>query len=271
MTVSELLTAVVIAVEDSPNVEQIKKFLITEQNIPTFVIKGVTPNDLECSGLCKSRTDFEEYHFGLTCIEAAISKSHSNARAFLLDTRSAWGAVFEDDIRFSDSFDAVFRNINKLTIESNHKKIGIHLVPRQFGLLLKNKSTEMLRVLMLPDCAAGYILNQNALKYAVAAAAATNRVYLADWPPYLKKIRWYSFTTAPVIHPDLRDHRTESSTSGQRFLRQTFQLNSVFMFRQRIRYLVFKLLSLLGGSYDQIPLVNEKLKSAVIPRYRRDV
>jgi GR25 family glycosyltransferase involved in LPS biosynthesis len=269
MTVSELLTAVVIVVENSPNVEQIQKFLIAEQNIPTFVIKGVTPKDLECSGLCKSRTDFQEYHFGLTCIEAAISKSHSNARAFLLDTRSAWGAVFEDDIQFSDSFDAVFRNINKLTLESSHKKIGIHLVPRQFGLLLKNKSNEMLSVLMLPDCAAGYILNQNALKYAVAAA--TNRVYLADWPPYLRKIRWYAFTTAPVIHPDLRDYRTQSSTSGQRLLRQAYQLKSVFVSRQRIRYLVFKLLSLFGRSYDQIPLVNENLKSAVIPSFRRNV
>jgi GR25 family glycosyltransferase involved in LPS biosynthesis len=269
MTVSDSLTAVVIAVEESPNVDQIKKFLITEQNIPTFVIKGVTPDDLECSGLCKSRTDFKENHFGLTCIEAAISKSHSKARAFLLDTRSAWGAVFEDDIRFSDSFDAVFRNINKLSLESSHKKIGIHLVPRQFGVLLKKKSSEMLSVLMLPDCAAGYILNQNALKY--AEAAATNRVFLADWPPYLKKIRWYAFTTAPVIHPDLRDQQNQSSTSGQRLLRQTFRLNSILASRQRIRYLVFKLLCLFGRSYDQIPLVNENLKSAVIPCFRRDV
>jgi hypothetical protein len=262
MTESRILTAVIIAVDSTPNLERMKNFLSVEQGIPTFVMSGITPAQLGCSGLCRSIMDYKKFHCGLTCIEAAISISHANARNFLLKSNSFWGAVFEEDIEFTQEFREFPRIINSLTAKTGNAKIGFHLIPRQFGIMMKMKSSNLLRVLMLPDCAAGYVLNRPALEY--SSRKETKHLYLADWPPYLRRIKWFTFKKNLVIHPDLRDPQNFTSTLPGREKRQSARRFSKFFSRGMIRFILLKGMQRVGQNYDDSPLLNKNLKSVVL-------
>jgi hypothetical protein len=259
---SGMLTAVIIAVKSTPNLERMKYFLGTDQKIPTFVMNGVTPAQLNCSGLCNSSKDFKEFHYGLTCVEAAISMSHANARQFLLKSNSPWGVIFEEDIEFTQEFKDLLQTIHALPSKFKETRIGFHLIPRQFGIMMKIKSSNLLRILMLPDCAAGYVLNQRALQYCVLKE--TNHLYLADWPPYLRRIKWFTFKSNLVIHPDLRDANNFTSTLSGRAKRQSATKISKFVSRNTIRFILLKCSQKIGQNYDDSSLVNEKLKSVVV-------
>jgi hypothetical protein len=262
MTHSGTLTAVIIAVKSTPNLERMKYFLSIDQKISTFVMNGVTPAQLDCSGLCNSTRAFKEFHYGLTCVEAAISMSHANARRLLLKSNTSWGAIFEEDIEFTQEFRNLLQTIHVLPTKYDKARIGFHLIPRQFGIMMKRKSSNLLRILMLPDCAAGYVLNQPALEYCVHKE--TNHLYLADWPPYLRRIKWFTFKSNLVIHPDLRDAKNFTSTLSGRAQRQSARSFSKFLSRNTIRFVLLTCLQKIGQNYDDSSLVNEKLKSVVI-------
>ena len=262
MTHSGILTAVIIAVESTPNLERMKNFLSIEQEIPTFVMSGITPMQLDCSGLCNSIADYKKFHYGLTCVEAAISMSHANARNLLLKSNSLWGAIFEEDIEFTQEFREFPQTIHALPAKIDKGRIGFHLIPGQFGIMMKMKSSNLLRVLMLPDCAAGYVLNQPALEY--CARKETKHLYLADWPPYFRRIRWFTFKKNLIIHPDLRDAQNFSSTLPNREKRQSARKFSRFVSRNTIRFIFLKCVQKIGQNYDDSPLLNENLKSVVV-------
>jgi GR25 family glycosyltransferase involved in LPS biosynthesis len=266
MTQSRTLTAVIIAVDSTPNLERMKNFLSIELEIPTFVISGVTPVQLDCSGLCNSIMDYKKFHCGLTCIEAAISISHSNARNFLLESNSFWGAIFEEDIGFTQEFREFPQMIDSLTTKTSKTKIGFHLIPRQFGIMMKIKSSNLLRVLMLPDCAAGYALNRPALEYISRKEA--KHLFLADWPPYFRRIKWFTFKKNLVTHPDLRDLQNFTSTLSEREKRQSARRFSKYVSRDAIRFILLKCMQKIGRNYDDSPLLNEDLRSVIVRMFK---
>jgi len=154
----------------------------------------------------------------LTCVERAASVSHQIARNIASSFDTNWVLILEDDaIIFEDFFNSLEELIS-LSLDKYHEPLGYHLFPEQFGIL-KRKSANLAKILLMPDYAVAYVLNQPALRFAANNSHSCSRE-LADWPSYMKKISWFAPLQSCVAHPVLSGLFHNSSIETSRSSRQ---------------------------------------------------
>jgi GR25 family glycosyltransferase involved in LPS biosynthesis len=223
-------------------------------------IQAVTPNDICNFGEVHKHKGWPRE---LTCVEVAISHSHVRARETASSHNVDIAIILEEDAQLGVDFLQTLKNslIPKLAAK---KPIGIHLFPEQFGILRKQKSEELYKIVKIPDYAVGYVLNSHALQV-FTGQIEVQKKQIADWPKLARKIFWYAPKMSLVVHPDNYKGPTVSLAEKSR---QTKRLNLKPISKLRIRinlsflfYLYFKNF---GQVYGKNPISSEKLRSYII-------
>lgn len=223
-------------------------------------IQAVTPNDICNFGEVHKHKGWPRE---LTCIEVAISYSHIRARETALSHNVDIAIILEEDAQLGVEFLQILKNslIPKLV---SSEPIGIHLFPEQFGILRKQKSEELYKILKIPDFAVGYVLNSYALRV-LSGEIEIQKKQIADWPKLARRIFWYAPKISLVIHPNNYKGPTvslaEKSRQNRRLNQHPLsklrnQVNLGFLF-----YLFFKNI---GRPYGKNPISSEKLRSYII-------
>jgi hypothetical protein len=134
----------------------------------------------------------------------------------------------EDDAVINENFFTFLQEITSSSVFKAKKPIGFHLFPEQFGIL-KKISANIARVLMIPDYAVAYILNEPALKLSMDSSDKCSR-FLADWPKFLKNIHWFAPLKSTVFHPEVNPMSDfDSSIHSSRIYRLS-QLNKFHIY-----------------------------------------
>jgi GR25 family glycosyltransferase involved in LPS biosynthesis len=201
------------------------------------IFRALTPSVLGCDNIDNSHSHTKS----LTCNEFAASLSHQAARNFSVVFELEWILFLEDDAILSDDFFPTLENL--MTLEGfADKKASFHLFPEQFGLL-KTAKDKLYRIIILPDYAVGYLMNQKAIKFTLSNTHYAQNS-LADWPGYIKQIEWFAPNRSIITHPKIDDEYSDelSSIEKLRQLKQdTYSLCDKLFSKELIRkiFLVF--------------------------------
>jgi GR25 family glycosyltransferase involved in LPS biosynthesis len=223
-------------------------------------IQAVTPKDVCNFGKVHKHKGWPRE---LTCIEVAISYSHIRARETALRHNVDIAIILEEDAQLGLAFSQTLKNslIPKLVAR---EPIGIHLFPEQFGILRKQNTEELYKIIKIPDYAVGYALNSHALRV-FSDGIELQKKQIADWPKLARKIFWYAPKISLVIHPN--NYQGPKMSLAEKS-RQKRRLNQRLISKLRIRinlgflfYLYFKNI---GRPYGDNPISSEKLRSYVI-------
>jgi hypothetical protein len=239
-----------------PSVETFCKL----NDLPLHIYSAFTPKDIGCSDRPHHHSSFGRT---LTCVEIAIAHSHAGARraAFELDLDIV--IILEDDADVLLGKSELIIKWLEWALSQPQKRIGIHLYPEQFGVLIKkSRQINLNRVILLPDFAVGYVLNRRSLK-AWNRSSSRARKWVADWPLSAYKLRWYAPGEPVLTHP-LNDFSISYAATGR-----TDRINSLSIWQRRmnvgtIRFLLFLFFSLFGRRVGSTPIPNERLRTILL-------
>jgi hypothetical protein len=251
------ISIVIISMPNSSSARALK--LILEETVSPksiVIMEASTPGDLNLEITNKgSRT---------TPIEKSISLSHHRARRIALDSSPDWAIILEEDALLTSNpcnFYDFFSEIDKRFMSD--RPLAVHFAPEQFGIMLRTKNTNFLTSFVLADCAVAYGLNRASLIYSCRYLPALDEV--ADWPKYMRKLKWLSPIQSIFLHPDLKNNEAISSTikvrTEHRISHNTF---SKIFNTSLIRLATFSFCSRFGKVYGEGYSVNEKFRSRVL-------
>lgn len=234
------------------NNEFLKKFS------KAHIFRALTPSVLGCDNIDNSHSHTKR----LTCNEFAAALSHQAARNFSVVFDLEWILFLEDDAILADDFFPALENLITLKGIAD-KKASFHLFPEQFGLL-KTAKDNLYRVIILPDYAVGYLMNQKAIKFSLRNTHYAQN-FLADWPRYIKKIEWFAPNRSIITHPKINHEYSDelSSIEKSRQLKQDAYILSDKLFSKELFrkiFLVFlkPLTKPYGNSIIKAPLLRTR-------------
>lgn len=250
---SRSLSCQVIAIPGRRDFSCLKNELLSNR-LNFDIIEALTPANLE-----KQDRDFSE----LSDVEIATALSHHKARLFALDKNCDWNLFLEDDAILRKGFsEKLFSFLDKLEENIDFElPVGVHLFPEQFGIL--EARTGFYKILSLPDCAVGYILNQKALR--MSSHVVNIQKDVADWPNIFSNFVWFTPTASLVIHPDISISTNLSDTFLPRQLR-TRHLNLVtkilnYPFRKMF---CIKVLLIFADSFGCNYVSSERIRTRIV-------
>jgi hypothetical protein len=137
---------------------------------------------------------------------------------------------------------------------------ALHCFPEQFGILVGRKGSEFLRCLRVPDYAVTYVLNQKAIQD-LSFAREYRVPEIADWPKYMRKIRWLAPQDSMVAHSATGSFVKEARSQRQRNKKDVslyMKLNSA------LQLSIFYFTGMFARKYGNSDIASENLRSYVI-------
>ena len=258
------LKAFIIALPGSQNALNLMSSLKFRFHIDSEIVTAITPSNNGCGMLVTAHT----HGFGsdvLSCIEFAISESHKAAREVALASGCEWSLILEEDALLQDNLNEIPNILDSLgESATNNIACGLHLFPEQYGVLIRSKVSNVYRVMSLPDFAVAYVLNFEAL-VEVCELAKSAKIQIADWPRFMKKIRWYAVKDSVILHPDISLHQNPSSTFGPRTnIKNSKSLIKRYSNSRNLLLPLFKIGKITHHTLGHNAIASEKIRSVIL-------
>lgn len=176
---------------------------------------------------------FAEFAIGrpLTDGEIACAIGHLGIYQEFLHSNFEWALIFEDDAQIIDLksfFDLNLTHINEPIVISLHDGPGFRFKrPSKIAITLSRKFVRMQKLLELPSCAHGYLINRKAVEM-INFTAARKLLTVADWP-YIFSYKYKLFSTViPLVTikdstKSLIGDRTNFQSQGINFWKPSYR------------------------------------------------
>jgi len=251
----------VLTIDDNFGYSLLHEVLTGWQNAEVIIVRGFKPHEIGCDLECPGHGPGHQ----LSCVEFAVAEGHRRMRNEARNSHFDLNLFLEDDAILNctlGELDSLFHIFSEF--EKDKDGACLHLFPEQNGLLVETFEPTLLKVLLVPDYAVAYVLNMRALNL-TARFDSKASVEVADWPKYLRRLKWYASSHSFVTHPDIRAANVRSLTQSQRNNRhgsKTWMNKYLDINSYRGPFLT--ILRLFGMALGHQPIEAEKLRSAVV-------
>jgi hypothetical protein len=265
---SHKLGAVIIALDTlSPSNSDLISDLRTRGISEVLVMSAVTPQEV---GKFPPFPIDHDFRNDISLVEQAISHSHNQARILARQQDWNWGLILEEDAIVAgtkDSLNLVIKEVESIGLDS--VPLAIHLFPEQHGILRMKKSESLYRIHWVPDYAVGYLLNSSALRRSTELFSS-QKLQVADWPNFMRKIKWFAPSQSWVLHPLVTEEISATQKSRKNIQVRISQIRKLVLPGYWIGF-VLPILGKVFRLYGAHDIPDENLRSVLIagPKFLR--